>query len=65
MSHNELTKILNENRLWVESGGEKGERAVITQRHFNDLDFSGLYIRGAKFEECTFLDVNRCYEGRA
>ena len=47
ISKEELTKILERHRKWIESNGTEGERADLSLAHLEGFDLTGANLRGA------------------
>ena len=49
MKTEELTKILEPHKLWLESGGEQGERADLREANLSEADLRWADLSEAKY----------------
>ena len=57
ISQPKLKKILEQHKLWLESDGEKGERADLQGAYLRHADLRGAYLWRADLQDAE-LDIN-------
>ena len=58
MNKAELNKILDNHKLWLSSGGEKGERANLSGANLSDADLNGADLHYANFSDADLRYAN-------
>lgn len=53
-----LAEMIVEHRLWVESNGKKGRRAMLARHDLSGRDLSGQLLAMIDFEDSVFVDTN-------
>ena len=54
----DIKKMIRGHKLWLESRGKKGEKAVFTGMELSDVDFSNTDLREAEFHNCFMIRVD-------
>jgi len=50
----DLAEILDQHKLWVESGGEQGRRADLSGANLGEADLTGVNLQGARLHKTNF-----------
>lgn len=51
----DIKKMIGEHKLWLESKGKKGEKAVFKGFELSEVDFSNTDLREAEFRDCIVI----------
>jgi uncharacterized protein YjbI with pentapeptide repeats len=58
ISRQELEKVLEQHRKWVESNGQEGERAELSGAHLEGMDLTGADLRGADLRKANLMGAD-------
>jgi uncharacterized protein YjbI with pentapeptide repeats len=58
MKQSELKAILKDHRLWLESGGKQGKRAILEGANLQDANLQGADLGGANLQGASLLDAS-------
>ena len=53
-----IKKMIGEHKLWLESNGKKGEKAVFKGFELSGIDFSNTDLREAEFHNCIMIGAD-------
>ena len=58
LTQDKLDSILADNKLWIESGYTKGERAYLHEANLHEANLCGADLRGAYLHEANLHEAN-------
>jgi hypothetical protein len=58
MEASELKEILEQHKLWIESAGKHGQRAILSYANLKDADLSYANLRGANLRGAVLSGAN-------